>query len=83
MKKKIAENPNKKYFIRRGEICCEEETLRRRDNEIASPVKPQWRPPPFKKPGPSTADKTEFEEALRRPIKPVSSDTSTDGSEIE
>ena len=27
MKKKIAENPQKKYFIRRGELCCEEETV--------------------------------------------------------
>ena len=23
MKKKIAENPEKKYYIRRGELCCE------------------------------------------------------------
>ena len=47
MKKKIAENPHKKYFIRQGEICCDEETLRQLvpsgrkegDKDMATPVK--------------------------------------------
>ena len=82
MKKKIAENPEKKYYIRRGELCCEEKPVRdsapsekdEEEEQSVSPVRLPWRPPPFQKPGPGTA---------RRPKRPIFSETSIDSSDNE
>ena len=81
-KRKIDENPNKKFYIRRGELCCEEETRvsaasdkdDEEEEQSVSPVRPPCRPPPFQKPGPGTA---------RRPKKSIFSETSMDSSDNE
>ena len=77
LKKKIADYPNKKFFIRRGEICCTEESTGDAvpsgqgsvtEQGAGSVEKPEWRPPHLKK-------------APARIKKPVYSESSIDSSD--
>ena len=73
LKKKIAEQPSVKFFIKRGEICCEEDNIEVAvsseqtdmvEQETNCPKLPQWRPPHLKKPP--------------KPIRRVTSDSDID-----